>query len=253
VVTQVEVEEEAARLPPQLREQFDTPAGRAEFVRSVVTKRLLLAEARRRRLDQAPQIVQQVQELERRLSVQALVDAVQREAPTPAEADLRSYFEAHQEQFASPAQSHVARLLLRGDSNDKNLRNKIDRLRSRLVKGESVALVCASGDGPERLKGGDVGWVTEATNPEEQAALRLKTRGEVSEVIELQNGLSVLVLLERRGAQPAHFEEVRAAVENRYEAVRQRQAFDTLVRHLTTAASVEFPKAEKPAKGMKVE
>ena len=243
MVTEGELDEEAARLPPQLKEQVDTPAGRTDFVRSVVTKRLLLAEARRRGLDRTPQVVRQVQELERRLAVQALVDEVQREAPRPTEAELRSYFETHGEQFAIPAQSHLARLLLRGDPKDPSLRGRIERLRSRLLRGEAVSKVCAAGEGPERLKGGDVGWVTQATNPEEQAALLLKARGEMSEVIELQNGLSVLVLLERRAAQPARFEEVRAAVESRYEAVRQRKAFDGLVRQLTEVASVEFRKS----------
>lgn len=242
-VTQAELEEEAARLPPQLKEQFETPTGRTDFIRSVVTKRLLLAEARRRKLDRSPQIVRQMQELERRLAVQALVEEVQRDAAQPTVAELKAYFEAHREQFAIPAQSHVARVLLRGDPKDSKLRARIEKTRGRLLKGEGAATVFIEGEGPERLKGGDVGWVSEAKNFEEQAALLLKSRGEVSEVIELQNGLSVLVLLERRAAQPARFEEVRTEVENRYEAVRQHRAFDALVRQLTEVAGVEFKKS----------
>lgn len=240
VLFEREVDDEAARLPPQLKEQLQSTTGRADFVRSVVQKRLLLEEALRRKLDRSPEVVRQVEELERRLAVQALVDEVQRAAPPPAETELRAYFGEHQELFHDPPQSHVARLFLRGNPKDPQLLARLERLRGRLTKGEVPARVCREGDGPERLQGGDVGWVSEASNPEAQAALSLRHRGEVSAPIERQDGVSVLVLLERREAQPARFEDVRARVESRYAAVRQRGTFDALVRQLTAAASVQF-------------
>src|SRR6476659_1582493 len=79
-VTPEEVAREAERLPPILREKFETPEGRREFAASLVDKKLLVREAHRRGLAEKPEIQRQVRELEERLIVQALLADEERTA-----------------------------------------------------------------------------------------------------------------------------------------------------------------------------
>ena len=81
---------ESARLPPALREQFETPAGRREFTRSMIDKRLLVLEARRRKLTEDPELRRQVQELEERLRQ---LKAVNPSFPVVIKGDAKVHYE----------------------------------------------------------------------------------------------------------------------------------------------------------------
>lgn len=239
-VTAAEVEAAARKLPPGLREQFQTPAGQSEFARSVLSKKLLVAEARRRQIDRSNAIAEQVREFEERLSVQALLDDEEHAAPAPSEAELTQYFEHHLADFKTPAAVRVARVQLNGSEHDKKLRSKIEALRARLVKGEPVSKVAPEGDGPERTRAGEVGWVTTADNAQSKAALELTTPGQISAVIEGPGSLALLVLLERREARQPSYAEVQSAVSAKYQPTHQRKVFDALIARLTSAAGVEY-------------
>ncbi len=237
-VTAVEVRQEAQRLPVALRDQFLTENGQRELLHSVVSKRLLAQEARRRGLDRSEDVRRQVQELEERLAVQALLAANERALPQVTDDELKAYFEQHQAEFRQPTKVRIGRVLVHG--SDAKAKARIAALRARLLKREPLDKVAAAGDGPEKDVGGVVGWVTEATDDETRAALALSKVGEVSPVVAKDGALSVLTCLERVEAKDATLAEVRGQVEGRLGPVRQRKAFDALVSQLKAQAQVSF-------------
>lgn len=245
VITQQEVLEAAQRLPTALRDQYTTPNGRKQFVQAVLSKRLLREEARRRGLTEAPEVRAQVEELEERLAIQALLAEAARTAPMTSESELKAYFEAHKPEFRSPTRVRISRVLLRGDSADKTLRARAESIRQRALKGEAFAKLATLGSGPEATAGGDVGWISEISDDETKAALGLKA-GEVSAVLAVSSGVAVLKATERQEARDATFEEVRQLVVGRYAPVQQRKVFDDLVRQLEERAQVQFNTAASP-------
>ncbi len=240
-----EVRQAAQRLPVALREQFISPNGQREFVQAVLAKRLLAAEARRRGLNETPEVKEQVVELEERLAIQALLAEAERAKGPPTEAALKAYFEAHQREFRSPTKVRVSRVLLRGKGSDKALRARAEAIRARALKKEPLSKLVALGEGPETTQGGDLGWITEATDDETTAALSLRV-GDVSRVVDTSSGLSVLVCTEREEARDATFEETRQLVVGRYAPVQQRKVFDELVSRLKEQAHVTFNTAALP-------
>jgi peptidyl-prolyl cis-trans isomerase C len=157
-ITQGELAREAERLPPELRERFASDVGKRELVRSMIDKRLLAQEARRRGIVEDPQILRQVVELEERLVIQALLAGEERAAGAVGEAELRAYFEAHKEELAQPERVRVA--LVASAASDAAAKRALARAQGfavRLRKGEPIAKVAAEGDGPERTRGGDLG------------------------------------------------------------------------------------------------
>lgn len=256
-VTAAELTREANRLAPALRKQFETAAGRRDLVGAIVDKRLLFAEGRRRKLDRDPELHRQVLELEERLTIQALIAAEERQAGAPGEAEQRAWFQEHRGELAQPEQARVLRVLAgvpagAGEHERASARQRALRFAERLRRGEDAAKVAAEGDGPERLRGGDFGFVARGRGAEpalEQASFALTRSGEVSAPFSCKEGVAVVALVERRAAHEPTFEEVRAEVENRMLPQRRRQIFDALIERLRRDADVKFVADSAGARG----
>ncbi|MCE9670032.1 peptidyl-prolyl cis-trans isomerase [Myxococcus stipitatus] len=247
VLTEAEVLREAQRLPPQLREKFEAGAGRQEFVRSLVDKRLLAQEASLQ-FGQDPEIRRQVRELEERLAIEALLAAEERKAPALTDAEARAYYDSHSERFAEPERVRLARVLAAvpvGSPRSawEQARQRAEGLRKRLASGEALSKVAEAGDGPERTRGGDLGLLAVGSlgaESLEKAAAALSKPGSVSPVIDTADGAAVLVLIERRPARIPPFEEVRAAVVGQMKPTHQRKVLSELLARLRASAAVRL-------------
>jgi peptidyl-prolyl cis-trans isomerase C len=234
-------------MAPALRQQFETPAGRRDLVGAMVDKRLLAAEARRREIDADPEIRRQVEELQERLTIQALLAAEERRVGPPAEADQRAWFSEHRAEFAQAERVRVVRILAAvpagaGERERTAARQRAQRFADRLRGGEDVARVAGEGDGPERFRGGDHGFVARGRGDRglEDASFALAKPGELSPVFACSDGYAVVRMVERQPAREARFEEVRAEVENRMMPQHKRKIFDELIGRLRQAADVKL-------------
>ncbi len=244
-VTADEVHAAVARLPIGLRDQYASPEGRRDFVDALISQKLLRAEAHRRKLHERDDIQRQVADFEERLTTRALLDEAEKSLGPPTEEELQAYFTAHEAEFRMPLRVRVSRVLATG-APDAATRKRADAFRARLTKGEAVERVARDGQGPERLRDGDLGWITEATDAETTAALSLERAGAISPVIAVPTGFSVLVATAHEPPRAPAFDEVRTQLSARVSATRQRRAFDELVTALRTQAQVQLHSGAVP-------
>ena len=250
VVSREELHRAAERMPPALRARFETPAGQREIARSLIDKKLLVNEARRRGIDRDPEIRRQVDELEERLIVQALLEAEEKTAPGPTDRELRAYYEQHKDELVEPAQARVARVLVKVSADAsvperERARRKAESLAARVAAGEPMSEVALEGDGHERSRGGDLGFVVnDRKSPElEQAAFSLLNAGDRSEVFSCPEGYAFVQLLKRREAEAVSFEQAQSELKNRIAPQSKRKLFDSLLSRLRREADarVEIP------------
>lgn len=247
-VTVEELRREAARLPPVLRARFETPAGQRDLANALIDKRLLAQEARRRKLHEDPEVRRQVEDLEEKLAVQALLAEEERRAGPPAEAELRAAFQDSPADHTQPARVQLRRILAEvapgaSPSAQQAARQRAERLANRLKAGEAPAKVAADGDGPERGAGGDLGLLVEGRDQDAaqaKAVAALTASGQWSPVVRTAQGYALLQLLERRPGRVMTFEESRAEIGNRLAPQRQRKRFDELLARLRTGAQVRL-------------
>lgn len=220
------------QLSPILQREFRTTAGREEFLHAYVDKLLLGREARRRGFHEQPEIRRQVQALETRLIIRALLD--EQAAAGATEDELRTWYADHRDTFRKPEAVRVARLRAKDSA-------QAQALRARLLEGASIAVVAAQTGGDAA---GDPVWAVrgggELPEPAIEAAFALAAPGAISEPIPVSDGLLVLVLLERRAARVPPFEEVRGEVASAYEPIRQRRLYDDLLRRLRASCEIEI-------------
>ena len=253
VVTETELRQALQKLPPAMRSNFESLAGQRDVAASLVDRRLLVLEAERRGLAGDPEIQRQLRELEERLLIQALVDQEQRAAGKVPDAELRAFYEAERESFATPVRIKVGRVMVRlpqsaSPADRARAKQKAERWAARLKAGESLTRVAVEGEGPERSQGGVLGPLTRADIADRafaDAAFALRTPGAVSPVFAQADGFAVAKLLEREESRIPPFEEVRAAVEARVAPGRQRQVFEQLINRLRKSSDVRIDLARR--------
>ncbi|PKM42946.1 MAG: molecular chaperone SurA [Gammaproteobacteria bacterium HGW-Gammaproteobacteria-1] len=179
-------------------------------------------------------------------------DNVLRLAPGEVSEPLRSSSGFHiiklldkrgeQRQFVT--QTHARHILVRSNElvPDVEARNKLSRLRERILQGEDfAALARANSEDPgSGTRGGDLGWANPGTfvGPFEQAMNGLKA-GEISEPFRSQFGWHIVQVVERR--QHDSTEELKRS--RAFEAIRQRKIEEDTqdwLRRLRDEAYVEY-------------
>lgn len=250
-VTEEDVRRESSKLPPSLRAQFESAAGRREFIASLVDKRLLVQEATRRGMREDPEVRRQVAELEERLMIQALLAAEEKSAGPGSEAELRAWYDGHRAELAQPERVLVGRVLAAvapaAPASDRaKARARAEGFASRLRKGEPFARVAETGQGPEKARNGELGLLVRGgRDPRlEAAAFALRAPGELSPVVECADGYAVLRLVERRESRVPSYEEVRAEVANRFDPTHKRKTFDALLARLRQTGKVHLAGSE---------
>lgn len=228
-------DEKIAQLPPLLRERFATQAGRSEMERALEDAARLRDEGRARKIHERPEIRQEVQDLEDRLTIQQLLRD-EAKAHAPDEATLKKFWDENQSLFRQPERVRVGRVFVAQRGDLPAARTKASALRKRWTGGEALASVAKDGDGGERVRGGDMGFL-KADHPDRalaKAAFALGA-GEISEPLPTEGGVSVLSVLERSPAHAVPFPEARADVEARMKPLLERRAFEQLITRLREA------------------
>lgn len=239
-----DLQREANRLPPSLRDAFEqSNRAKIELAQSLIDKRLLAAEARRRGLANRVDIMEQIQALEDRLIIQALLKQEEEGAPGVTEEQARAWFDANRTLLVEPERLRVRRILFSFNTRARSAAfADAERARKRIQSGADPVEVAREGTGPERLLDGDLGWRTRTEMPEGLAdtAWALLKPGQVSPVIETREGVAVLVLTARESAANPSFEDARGAIVARLEPERKRQVLKELLERLRQEADIHL-------------
>ena len=125
---------------------------------------------------------------------------------------------------AGVQQTHVRHILLRAREglSESEARDKLQRLRDRIVAGEDFAEVAkVNSEDASASKGGDLGWVAPGdTVPEFERAMNALKDGEVSQPVHTPFGWHLVQVLERRSDELSGDRKKIAA----RQAIRQRKA-----------------------------
>jgi len=244
---------------------------------ALVEHRLLIQEARRRKVEVPPEEVNaEVQRLERagvqaesrreelreRLMVSRLLSMLS-SARAIGPQEVKDYYEKHRDDFVLGERRRVSLLAVYASATggDKAAaKTQAGEVLASLKKGEDfAALARKHSRGPFAEKGGDQGWMEKGSlvRSIDDVVFRLKP-GEVSDLIETDEGY---IILKVTGVQPASRQslaEARVAIERRLQIERRNERRKRLLDQLRKNASIirlDFyrkaaaPPAETPEKG----
>ena len=277
VITQGAFEQNLRSAMRQKFYHFRPPEGQmAEFRREVaqemVERMLLLQEAARRDITADPDRVETrldgytrryaeqpggmeenaevVAALRHKLEADDRLSQLQqsiKSTPVPSDAEVRSYYDANQEQFTEPRRQRISLILLKVDPSSSSKvwqsameegAGLVEKLRSGADFGELARL--HSGD-LSAQKGGDMGYLHDGMLTEQaEAEIAKLAVGEISEPIRMLEGIAIFRVDERTEARLLPFDAVRERAGELAHRARSEAAWTEFKQELRETTPVEY-------------
>jgi parvulin-like peptidyl-prolyl isomerase len=235
-VTAAEVERALSTEPVQVRRRFSSSlAEKRRYVERLGREKLLVAEARRLKLDEDPLLERRV----RQLLAERLVEKLRAElAPASITDDeIARYYAAHRDDFERPAATQVSLLVLATRAEADALRAELERLAggARFDRFRELASR-RSLDPASRGRGGDLGYVSVGTTGVApafaSAAAALVRAGDLSAPLAVNRGFAILL---KTGERPGYRRDparARELIRQRLLAERRANVVEDAVRRL---------------------
>ncbi len=261
-ITADELKKRLEETSPFLRARYNTLERKKEFLDNLVRNELLAQEARRQGFDKSPAVEEQT----KRAMIQELIKHQLDEKLTGAdiaEADLKKFYDAHQDDFVKPERARVFHILLAAkDAREKVAVHKqavalLKDIDAREKKGEVNAFqTVAMKESKDQLSapmGGDLRFLskdelTKAYNPElATAAFDLKSPGEKAGPIDTPTGVELVKLQVKTVALNRSFDESKDSIRGRMARERRSREYDDWIKklHETTKISINDAELDK--------
>lgn len=214
-VTVQDLKQDIERVPKELRiKTFSDPQAVQTNVSNTFVRRVLASEAVQQHLDQDPTIKAALDAARDRILSDARLAKIDA-ANVPTEEKMLAYartsYKANTKRFDLPEEVRVRHILIRPGESDA--RTKTEQLLKELKNGANFEELARkhSQDPGSAMNGGDLGMQQRGrmVKPFDDAAFKLSTIGELSEVIETQFGFHILKLEEKRPAGIRDFDLVK--------------------------------------------
>ncbi|MHB1844501.1 MAG: peptidylprolyl isomerase [Deltaproteobacteria bacterium] len=250
VITVGDFEKHMSEQAPFIRSRYTTLEKRKEFLDSMVRFELLAQEARREGLERDPEVAQTIEKvLVQRLVHKKFDDSKPADIP---EADLRKYYEQHEDEYVKPERIRLQLVELKSEGNDSAVeaeaKKDLAMLRGKADKNDLAAFATLassrSDDVATKLHNGDTDYRTGQELADrygegvEKAAEALKNVNELSGVIHGKGGLFLVRLLGRQAAVNRSFDQVRPSLVSRLSHEQHQKDFEDFVKSLREKAHV---------------
>ena len=237
-----------SQIPEFARKTYAGADGRKRFLDELITRELLLQEAKKRGIDRERALLERTERFKER----SILDSLMREEVdariTVTQEEIKAYYDANQGSFNAPDELRASHILVRSEAEAAEFKKRLD-------KGEDFAALArkVSIDVATKSKDGDLGVIRKGqTVPEfEKALLNLKV-GETSGPVPTQFGYHLIKLTDRAPGLPLSLEDARDQVKEQVLVEKKRKRFDELVASLRAkakirVADVPIPVSELPA------
>lgn len=181
------------------------------------------------------------------LTVGKLVDAEAADIPAAGDAATKAFYDENPEQFKQPEAVRASHILARVDPSataetKAQARSKMDGILKQLRGGADFAeLARKHSDDGSAENGGDLNYFGpgQMVPAFEKAAMALKS-GQISGIVETQFGYHIIKVTDRRPGRTVPYEEVRPKIAEYLQQQQQREKADALVTRLRTKAKIEI-------------
>lgn len=250
VLREADLDRIIASQSPAVQKRFqDNQQQRTALVREILTKKAVVARARKEGFDKKPEIKEQLGYVYDNFISQEYLVKVVTAGVNVSEEDLKKFYRENEKDFLIPEQIRVRHILVASLADAKaeekeKARVKAEAVLQRLNKGEDFAKLAAevSEDQNSAQKGGELAPITPGkTNSDdfEKAAFALKP-GEVSGVVSTSYGYHIIRLDERQEKRTAPFSEARDYIYSLLKSEAEQKKIQEFVEQAVKDSAMEI-------------
>jgi len=232
-ITTGDFENELKNLPEYLKSMAESPQGRKDMLDTMIFRELILQQAAKDGLDKDPSIEERLNDLRKRLIVEAFLKKKVEADSQLSDDELKKFYDKNIDKFKTGEQIRASHILVKAEKDAKDI---LSQLKSganfeELAKKNSIDSSSA--------KGGDIGWFGKGNMvpPFEKAVFALK-EGEISNIVKTDFGYHII---KRTGSRPAGirpFEEVKEQIKAALIPTKQQQVFQKIKDELKNSAKI---------------
>lgn len=247
-ITTGDFNRELKNLPEYLKSMADTPQGRKEMLDTMVIRELILQQASKDGVDKGPEIEEKLQDLKKRLIVEAFLKKKVESESQVSDADLKKFYDQNIDKFKTGEQVKASHILVKTEKEAKDILAQIK------AGGNFEELAKKHSVDSSSAKGGDLGWFGKGSMVPafEKAALALK-EGQVSDVVKSDFGFHIIKLTGKRPAGTRPFEEVKEQIKAAIMPTKQQEVFQKIKEELKKTAKITVKEDVLNAMGAKKE
>jgi peptidyl-prolyl cis-trans isomerase C len=201
----------------------ETADGKKELLETMVIRELIMQEAQKDGTDKSEAVQAKLEELKKRLVVEAYLKKKVEELAKVSDEDLKKFYDQNKDKFKTGDQVKASHILVKEEKQAQDILGQ-------LKKGGNFEELAKkySSDGAA-AKGGDLGWFSKGSMiPEfEKVAFGLK-EGELSGIVKTKFGFHIIKLTGKRAAGARSFEEVKDQIKAALLPQKQQEVFQKM-------------------------
>ena len=238
------------KIPMNMKMLVASESGKRSYLDNLITKKLLLREARKEKIDSSKEFQDKFEEIKDQLLIESLLKKKLIADAKGTDEELKAYYDAHKEEFKKDGEIDTRHVVVKTEDEAKQILAKAQ-------KGEDFAELARkySLDPNAKASGGDIGYHPKGTLvPEyEAAAFKLKKVGQISGVVKTQFGYHVIKLEGMKPSTYVPFEEVKDFIKQKIGQEKQKELFEKYIADLKKSAKITIDEQllkseEKPEK-----
>ncbi len=225
---------------PSVNKQTMTPEQRQQIIKNWMRVVAFSKEAQAKGLDQDPVVAEQMEMFKKRL----LFERYQKELLSQvkvSEEETRKYFEEKRDQFQTPGQVRVSRIVVA-------TKEKADEIRRSAAQGAPFEQLAKeqSTDEASKQQGGDIGWVKPGyKEPELLRAVDALEPNQISEPFSTPAGWQIVKVTEKRPAVQKQYADVKKVITQQLQMTKQREILEATAKELSAKYEVKILEAAK--------
>ena len=231
VITTADFKKEVETLPPYLRPMAETPEGKKELLDTMIIREIIMQQAKKDGLDKSKEVTDKLEELKKRVIVEAFLKKKVETQTAITDADLQKFYDQNKDKLKTGEQVRASHILVKSEAEAQDILGQVKK------GGNFEQLASKYSIDAAKAKGGDLGWFGKGSMiPEfEKVAFGMK-EGEISGIVKTQFGYHIIKLTGKRPAGIPPFAEVKEQLKAKLLPEKQQEVFQKLKDELKKSA-----------------
>lgn len=242
-ITNQQLQERIARIPPFYRQEFETTEGKRRLLDQILLEKILLYEVENQKLWLSNKFVSQFEPRRIQTLIQTLRKLETTDKVQVDTIEMKKDYQATIKDFKVPEQVRAREIVVKSDTQAARLRREAIAGKvnfDSLAKEYSIA--------PTKWQGGDMGYFARGSKPKEiEDAVFGLEKGKITKVIKLSDtSYTFLKVEDKKKAYTRPFSEVKEKIERKIRRQKEESLYQQLIADLRAQAKIEKFLTQEP-------